>query len=750
MPELTIPSLLPKSGYGWKFYRAGGLDQVTLESGDDLLNLGSLDPKLWVALSCPTTGLEIDSRTLQLLDTDKDGRIRVPEILAAIRWLAPRLKDLRLLLKGDAHLPLAAIQDQTPEGKAIVASARQILANLGKEKETSIAVADVADQAKIFAQTKFNGDGVVTVASADDEETRLLIQDIIACLGSETDRSGQPGVNKDKVDAFYAECAALVSWCAKGEDPAVKTLGAATAAALEAVRAVRSKLDDFFTRCKLAAFDARASGQLNRAEADFAALAAKDLSLAASEIASFPIARVEAGRALPLRGPVNPAWAGQLDALHKSAVIPLFGEGKDSLSEEEWNKLKAAVGPLECWLAGKAGTKVEKLGLPRVQAIAAGQGKATLDALLAKDKALEPEAQAVKDVGQLLFYNRDLGVLLRNFVSFADFYDPRVPAIFQVGTLFLDSRSCDLCIKVSDPGAHSVMAGLSKMYVAYCDLKRPGGETMKIAACFTQGDSDYLMVGRNGIFYDRQGRDWDATITKIVDNPISIRQAFWAPYKKFIRMVEDQIAKFAAAKEKAAEDQLAAGATKVTATATAGKPAPAAPPADVGKMVGIVAALGVGVGALGTMFGGFVTGFINLQPWWSKPLAVLGIILVISGPSMLIAWLKLRQRTLGPILDANGWAVNGRVRINIPLGTALTNRAVLPPAASRTLEDPYEDKDAKKRKKMFYVGLVVVMLILGVAKYFGVWPFSKSTSAPQEPAKTVEKAVLSTNAPPAQ
>jgi hypothetical protein len=750
MAELSIPSLLSKPGYPWKFYRAGGLDQVTLELGDDLLNLGSLDQKLWVALSCPTTGLEIDSRTLQLLDTDKDGRIRVPEILAAIRWLAPRLKDLRLLLKGDAVLPLTAIQDQTPEGKAIVASARQILANLGKEKETSIAVADVADLAKIFAQTKFNGDGVVTVASADDEETRLLIQDIIACLGPEADRSGQLGVNKDKVDAFYAECAALVGWSAKGEDPAVKTLGAATPAALEAVRAVRTKVDDFFTRCKLAAFDARASSQLNRAEADFAALAAKDLSLAAPEIASFPIARVEAGRALPLRGAVNPAWAGPLDALHKSAVTPLFGEGKDSLSEEEWSKLKAAVGPLECWLAGKVGAKVEKLGLPRVQAIAAGQGKATLDALLAKDKALEPEAQAVKDVGQLLSYNRDLGVLLRNFVSFADFYDPRVPAIFQVGTLFLDSRSCDLCIKVSDPGAHSAMAGLSKVYVAYCDLKRPGGETMKIAACFTQGDSDYLMVGRNGIFYDRQGRDWDATIIKIVDNPISIRQAFWAPYKKFIRMVEDQIAKFAAAKEKAAEGQLAASATQVTATATAGKPAPAPPPADVGKMVGIVAALGVGVGALGTMFGGFVTGFINLQPWWSKPLAVLGIILVISGPSMLIAWLKLRQRTLGPILDANGWAVNGRVRINIPLGTALTNRAVLPPGASRTLEDPYEDKEAKKRKKLFSAGLVVVLLALGVARYCEVWPFCKSAPASQEPAKTAEKAVLSTNAPSAQ
>ena len=61
------------------------------------------------------------------------------------------------------------------------------------------------------------------------------------------------------------------------------------------------------------------------------------------------------------------------------------------------------------------------------------------------------------------------------------------------------------------------------------------------------GDSDNLMVGRNGVFYDRQGRDWDATITKVVDNPISLREAFFAPYKKFIRMIEEQVAKRAAA-----------------------------------------------------------------------------------------------------------------------------------------------------------------------------------------------------------
>jgi hypothetical protein len=103
--------------------------------------------------------------------------------------------------------------------------------------------------------------------------------------------------------------------------------------------------------------------------------------------------------------------------------------------------------------------------------------------------------------------------------------------------------------------------------------------------------------------------------------------------------------------------------------------------------------------------------------------AVAGVVLVISGPSMIIAWLKLRHRTLGPILDANGWAVNGRVRVNLPLGTALTDSAELPPGARRVLDDPYADEAARRRKRLFWFAVVVVSVALAAARYLGRWPF---------------------------
>jgi uncharacterized Fe-S cluster-containing radical SAM superfamily protein len=140
-------------------------------------------------------------------------------------------------------------------------------------------------------------------------------------------------------------------------------------------------------------------------------------------------------------------------------------------------------------------------------------------------------------------------------------------------------QEISVSVDYADPARHDALASLAQTYLAYCDCTRKGAsDKMLIAAAFTGGDSDNLRVGRNGVFYDRQGRDWDATITKIIENPISIRQAFWAPYKKVVRMIEEQVAKRAAEADAAATQTLGQSATAVV-TADPNKPAPPPPPA---------------------------------------------------------------------------------------------------------------------------------------------------------------------------
>src|SRR5206468_3660144 len=102
---------------------------------------------------------------------------------------------------------------------------------------------------------------------------------------------------------------------------------------------------------------------------------------------------------------------------------------------------------------------------------------------------------------------------------------------------YLDGRAFRLVVPVADAAKHGTLASMACTYLAYCDLAR-GAEKRQIAVAVTNGDADNIFVGRNGVFYDRAGADWDATVTKIVANPISIREAFWTPYKKFIRLVD--------------------------------------------------------------------------------------------------------------------------------------------------------------------------------------------------------------------
>ncbi len=716
-----------KSSYNWRFFRAGGFDQVKLETGADLANLDQLDQKLWVALACPTRGLEFDSRTLDLVDTDKDARVRAPEVIAAAKWATAMLKNPDDLIKGSPTLPLGAINDANPEGKQLLASAKQTLVNLGKPEATAIGIEEISDTAKIFAATKFNGDGIIPVDAAGDEATQTVITDIMNCLGVETDRSGKAGIGQAKADQFFTDAAAYSDWWKQAEgDKNILPLGEATAAADAAVKAVKVKVDDYFARCRLAAFDARAVGALNRQESEYLPLATKELTVNAAEIASFPLAQIAADKALPLTAGVNPAWSEALATLQAAVVKPLLGM-KDVITEADWTQLNAKLAAFEAWSAGKLGASVEKLGLKRVREILAGKAQAEIAALIMQDKALEPEANALAAVERLIRYHRDLYTLCVNFVSFRNFYSRKIPAIFQAGRLYLDQRSCDLCLTVEDAAKHATMAGLAGAYLAYVDcVRKATGEKLSIVAIFSQGDDDNLMVGRNGIFYDRKGRDFDATISKIVANPISLRQAFWAPYKKFVRFIEEQVAKRAADADATATSNLQTAATTT--------PAPAAPgnKIDTGSLAAIGLVLTTLMGALGVIFAK-----IFGLPAWEIPLALIGIMLAISLPSVVIAWLKLHKRNLGPILDANGWAVNAKAKMNVPFGTSLTQVATLPPGSQRDLVDPYAEK------KSPWPPILCVLIVLAVIG--GCWYFGKLDKFLPKKIQTTE--VLGTNAP---
>lgn len=693
--------------YAWQYCSLGGVVRVRIASGEDIAHLGELDQKLWTVLSCPVDGLDLDRRTLDLIDTDKDGKIKVKEVVDAARLLTSVLKDKDLILKGDSVLNLDQIDTSDETGARLYKSARQILANLGKDSQ-EISVEDASDGVAIFAGTKANGDGVITVASADDEGLGQTIADCISRMGSVMDRSGEPGVTGEMIEAFYAACADYAAWkeAAAADAATIMPYGDDTAAAYESCLALKEKVEDYFMRCKLIRFNPDSAASVDMSVEKIAAVSGGSLAAASEQIATCPLARPDASQKL-LFGGINPAWQAAFDKF-KALVLDRALPGAESVDEAGWKALCSRFDAYAAWLSSKKGEVVEPLGIERVSSILEADGRQALLGLVAADKALEQESNSIDDVKKLMLLYRDFARLLRNYVIFTDFYArrPGERALFEVGQLYVDQRCCDLCIRVADMGQHADMAKLSGMFLIYCKcVSRSQNKTMDIVAVMTDGDIADLRPGKNGVFYDCHGADWDATITKVVDNPISIKQAFWAPYRKFWEFCVGLINKSAAEKE----SKVISGMQQNVAAAAANPPAAAAPDAagkgqafDIAKFAGIFAALGLALGYIGSFLTKLAAGIAS-TPWWQLLLAIVVIMLVISGPSCFIAWSKLRKRNLGPVLNANGWAINSKVLVNILFGGKLTSVARYPKIR---MTDPYK---APSNWWKWVIGVVVLL-----------------------------------------
>ena len=633
-----------KSGYKWSYCSLGGTTRVNIASGADIAHLRDLDEKMWTVLSCPVKGLEMDERTLDLIDYDRDGKIRVDEVVTAAEWLCSVLKDPNTILLGHDFIDLADLNIDNEDGAKLVECAKQVLKIMGLNK-TTISLAELEEFLAHY-----------------DEDCQKQLEESLGALSVTTAPYGE---NSDD--------------------------------AVAAVNAVREKIADYFIRCRFIQFHDDCAAALDVSVEKVAAISDKNLSVNVDEISNYPISRPIANAVLPINEGINPAWQAAFDKV-KSLVLDVDFPGKESINEEEWNTVVAKI---DAYVASKA--EEEKT-------ISENHAEKVND-----------EHEVIKPLERLLHLYRDFYTLLRNYVMMTDFYDLSKEAIFQAGNLYIDSRCLNLCLKVTDVPKHMDGSKLSGMFLLYCKCtSKTKNATMDIVAVLTDGEVNNIRVGKNAVFYDNDGNDWDAVITNIVDNPISVREAFWSPYRKFGRWVTEKLTKSAQEKEAKSFENLTAKADSATAAiGPDGKPMPVADTKkafDIAKFAGIFAAIGLALGfVLQALTGIFKVMFSSLPAF---VLVVLVVILCISGPSMFLAWLKLRNRNLGPVLNANGWAINSKILVNTRFGATLTDIAKYP---KLVLKDPYAVKSMPKwlRWTLFVlIVLIVVFLLLYFNNYF--------------------------------
>ena len=693
----------------WTFQRVGGLDQVVLKNADDIINLANLDPKLWVALSCPTTGLDFDQRTLQLLDSDNDGRIRIPDILDAISWAKDKIVSFDNIVQSSETLPLSQIDDSTEQGKKLLVTAHSILANLNKSQADYLTQDDVQQSLKINASKLYNGDLIFPPSGELSPEMQNFIQTAIKTTGAQKDMSGQDGINLEIAQTFVKN---LKSWQAWQTDISntQTPFGENRSEIWKLVQELKPKIDDYFLRVELAQYAPQAQNALNVDEKYI--VPTQNGLLSDQALAELPLSKIDSNNSLDLVNGLNPLWKSKI--IRFRALVASHLANPNQLTSQEWQDIQTGLNAYATLISSKpdmqqlnVATKptasIEDIPSNQIANFTNGNLLSEFEKMVDQDNKTPISASDVFVLEKLVLFQKHFYRLLINFASFAEFFSLDHYAAFQLGKLYIDGRCATLCVAVDNIAKHSTMADYSELCLLYCECTRHG-QKQTIVAAITAGQGDLLMEGRNGVFIDNEGNDWDANVVKMITKPISIQQAIWAPYQRIGRLITEQINKWASSKDADIEK---------TSTQAIQNPENKF---DIGKSVGIFAAIGLAIGAIGTALATIFQAIFSLT-WWQFPLVILGLFLIISGPSVILAWLKLRRRTLGPLLEASGWAINGQVKINLLLGGLLTSKAELPTNAKRNLTDPLRKRN-KKARIIFWSAILVGVVLVGTALWF--------------------------------
>ncbi|MBD5553191.1 MAG: ABC transporter permease [Desulfovibrio sp.] len=745
------------------FQRMGGINQVLMHTDYDWRNLDKLDPKLWMAMSCPVAGLEFSHATLELLDADHDGRIRAQEVREAASWICERLVHPSILADSPTEIKLTDLRDDTDAGKGLISAFRIALEQCGKEQGSSLTDAEIAAVLEKASGYAFNGDGVITMESATQaaaanaalKAVPAFVKHGFAIVGAVKDASGLPGMDQKLADQLISRAKAVVDW-RKKVSAVDLPLGEQTGEAWTLLQRLEPKLEDYFNRCQLAAYAPDAADDFAET-ALVRQIASTETNPAAAAIdhetlLSLPLAKIDSSCELDLRQGLNPAWAPDMEKFTQ-LLAPLLGSSA-KLSLASWRAIWQKFAPFAAVLDAKpsyaaapadatvlqladlpplaAAPACDALGrawlasnpdealfsLPDAELASIAGEKSAFSEVVQQDLAA-PALASFQDLNKLALYCANLYTFLMNFLSFMDFYNPDKKAIFQTGTLYLNSCGCMLSVPVENIETHAVLAAPSHLCLIYCECSRTEDDgslrNMTIASALTQGSLADLLDGRHGLFIDNDGLEWDTRIARIVHNPVSLREAVWSPYVRLANMASQQIQKFVSKKEEDASQKLTESATAVAQGAKPEKPA-----FDFAKGAGIFAALGVALSAVSAAFAYIANSLASLG--WLWPLAIVLVLICISGPSVILAWLKLRKRSLGPLLDASGWAVNKGAPINLAMGTFLTSVGKLPPNASLDPHDPYSLPGkalARKWKTRFW--LAVFLLILIAIGCFWLW-----------------------------
>jgi len=711
MPELIFKN------YGKSY-------QLRIQNARDLEKIQVLDEAHWAATSVPIKSLNCDPAFTSYVDTDQNGRIRTSEIKAAQTWLFRFLANRSRLSEGSDLLNLNDIDTSHPEGQKLHAVAKLILTNLDSPDAKKISLAQVRDVQSIIASATNNGDGIIPPEATSDSDLAQFITSVIETVGSVLDASGKAGISQEQLKIFFHEAEGYLAWKAKGDIPKgdniteVMPWGTETPQAYELMTGLEKKIEQYFTQCAMVESDERAGTQMQLRQKELEEIDFTNSSMMEARIKDAPLAAPNPKSILDLDGAINSLYVERLFCLKEKVLKRALGGPVKHLTPKQWAKVKNVFASYRAWLESKQGIKVEKLDVDRLRTYLNGSHKKRVSEIIAKDVAVADDLNQMHNLEKLVLYQRWLMELVNNFVSFSNLYNPQTRSLFEMGTLVIDGKQITFTMRVEDRQAHKKIAEKSCMYLLYMAVTgrqdkninpsttlRVNGEqgrTIKfeIVAAVTSGTAGRLRLGKRGIFFTIDGREWDAEIVDIVENPISIWESVKAPFQQFTSFIRKQVDKFTKSREGQLEKSFTA-------------------PSASGATRDLLLGGGIAIAALGSSFAYITKALSGVKPAHIL-IALAGIAAVVLLPGIIMGFIKIRKRDMSVLLEASGWAVNVHMRLSAVLGRLFTHVPNLPKDARKEHRDVVAQfvKDRcytpLRSRKLSIIILIILLIALGL------------------------------------
>lgn len=662
-----------------------------MSNAGELESILQLDESLWVATSAPVEAFRCDERFPDILDYDNNGRINTREVKDAVRWLLDILRDRSGLSESRSDIDLSCINASAVGADSLIGSARYVLKELGREDSSTISLDLVRSFLSDLKQRPLNGDGVLVKAAAEDSITAEFIADVLECTGGTDDASGEKGITEENLDQFREATNDYLDWLAKGEEAckghesSVMFLGADTPGIYSVFEKNADKVDHYFTLSEAVSFMPEAASRIGCPEAEMAALDFTIEDGVNACLAREPIAMPTSDVRMPLDTEmVNPFFRQWVVELKGKVLAPILKDVGAFLDKDSWIEVKSRLKPYADYVAAKKGACVESLELSKLHKYSEGPFDASARELIERDKEVTYILNGVLELEKLLLYHKYLIRFVDNFVSFGQLYSVSERALFEMGSAVIDGRWFNLALKVDDVARHSDTARTSNIFTMYLEVtKRKEDGVAYVAVPATSGSKGNLSVGKRGVFFDADGKEFDARVVKIIENPISLGEALTAPFKRLWNFILGKIEAMSGSYEKDLQksaDELLKGAPPSPAPeGSAGGQLAKIPGGPAGLIVG----LSVSAAAIGSAFA-FITKTLSGMSQAQLVAGLLSGAFVVVVPVFLVAVLKLRRQDLSSLLEGCGWAINARMRLNGAQRRQFTKRCPFPEGASGT------------------------------------------------------------------